>query len=162
MRKKAILISICLFLLIAFIVAVIVLLPCEHEWISATCTIAKTCSKCQEIEGEPLGHSWEEAACEIPKTCARCSKTEGEPLGHRWKKATCQTPKKCSACSKTEGSVSRHSYVWDPSYAGGHNVCAYCNEPEPNIWCSSCGWSLFITGVGIDGIICPECGNRVL
>ena len=29
---------------------------CKHEWIPADCTTPKTCSKCGETEGEPLGH----------------------------------------------------------------------------------------------------------
>ncbi|MDY4486575.1 MAG: hypothetical protein SPE18_00775 [Candidatus Limivicinus sp.] len=35
---------------------------CEHEWVDATCTEPKTCSKCGETEGEPAGHTegkWE-------------------------------------------------------------------------------------------------------
>ena len=186
MRRKRILISILLLALI--MIAVILLLPCDHQWIDATCTSARICSECQEIEGEPLGHIWLEATCEAPitcsrcqntdgeplghiwleatcetpSTCSRCQKTEGEPLGHRWKEATCQTPKKCSVCGKTRGSVSGHSYEWDPLFCAGHNVCIHCDEPEPNIWCPNCDWSLFITGVGINGIICPDCGTRVL
>lgn len=30
---------------------------CKHEWVDATCTAPKTCSKCQETEGEALGHT---------------------------------------------------------------------------------------------------------
>lgn len=61
---------------------------CSHEWIDATCTAPKTCSKCEKTEGESLGHSWEEATCTEPKTCSRCGLTEGEALGHtpgEWK-----------------------------------------------------------------------------
>ncbi len=55
---------------------------CKHEWNEATCTEPKTCSKCGETEGEPLGHRWEDATCTTPKTCAVCGETEGKPLGH--------------------------------------------------------------------------------
>ena len=36
-----------------------------------------------------------------------------------------------------------------------------CND-YPNVVCSNCGWGVFVTGVGIDGITCPECGTRCL
>ena len=34
---------------------------CKHEWKEATCTTPRTCTKCGETEGEPLGHDavWE-------------------------------------------------------------------------------------------------------
>lgn len=53
---------------------------CEHEWVDANCTAAKTCSKCAEAEGEELGHIWEDATRESPKTCSRCGETEGDRL----------------------------------------------------------------------------------
>lgn len=34
-----------------------------HKWASATCTTAKMCSVCQEIDGEPLGHQKENGKC---------------------------------------------------------------------------------------------------
>ncbi len=30
---------------------------CDHEWLAATCTTAKTCRLCEETEGTPLGHT---------------------------------------------------------------------------------------------------------
>lgn len=54
----------------------------QHEWVEATCTEPKTCSKCGETEGEALGHDWIEASCASPKTCSRCGETEGETLAH--------------------------------------------------------------------------------
>ena len=29
-----------------------------------------------------MGHSWQNASCTEPKTCTRCGQTEGNPLGH--------------------------------------------------------------------------------
>ena len=29
-------------------------------------------------------HTWEDATCTTPKTCSKCGETEGEPLGHKW------------------------------------------------------------------------------
>ena len=58
------------------------LLPCDHEWEAATCIQPKTCSLCDEIEGEALGHTegdWEiesadsvEATAEYVKSCTYC------------------------------------------------------------------------------------------
>lgn len=55
---------------------------CEHEWNEATCTEPRTCSLCQEVEGEPLGHKWSNATCTAPKTCDTCGITEGKKLPH--------------------------------------------------------------------------------
>lgn len=53
-------------ILVAILVYVMCLLlagcACKHDWVEATCTEPKTCSKCGETEGEPLGHTpgeWE-------------------------------------------------------------------------------------------------------
>ena len=51
-----------------------------HNWIDATCTVAKTCSICGAVEGEPIGHDWISATYDDPKTCSICGETEGEPL----------------------------------------------------------------------------------
>lgn len=90
----------------ALIMVLILLLAacgCDHEWQAATCTTAKTCQLCGEVEGEALGHTWQEAACETPKTCSTCKITEGEPLDHDWQDATTDAPKTCSLCKLTEG-----------------------------------------------------------
>ena len=63
---------------------------CAHEWTEADCLTAKTCAKCGEAEGEPLGHDYTPATCTAPETCSRCALTRGEPLGHtygRWELA---------------------------------------------------------------------------
>lgn len=41
----------------------------EHNWSKATCTEPKTCSICNETEGESLGHSY------VENKCKRCSST---------------------------------------------------------------------------------------
>ena len=76
---------------------------CDHEWQAASCTTAKTCPVCGEIEGEALGHAWQEASCTTAKTCSTCHITEGEALGHDWQEATTEAPKTCSRCKLTEG-----------------------------------------------------------
>lgn len=55
---------------------------CKHEWNDATCTTPKTCSLCNETEGEPLGHEFEEATCILPEVCSICNAENGEALGH--------------------------------------------------------------------------------
>ena len=75
----------------------------EHTFSEATCTTPKTCTECNEIEGEALGHNWVEASCDNPKTCSVCNLTEGETLEHSWIEATTEAPKTCDLCGLTEG-----------------------------------------------------------
>ena len=51
MKKLALLVLVCTLLLLSGC-------GCEHEWKEATCTAPKTCTLCQEVEGEALGHTW--------------------------------------------------------------------------------------------------------
>lgn len=89
------------------------LFGCRHEWVDATCTAPKTCIKCEEAEGEPLGHSWKGPTCVEPKTCTVCNVTEGNPVMHNWKPATCEEPKTCADCQATEGEPNGHTYPAD-------------------------------------------------
>ena len=75
----------------------------EHTFAEATCTTPKTCTECNEIEGEPLGHSWLEATCTASKTCEICNLTEGNPLEHTWLEATTEAPETCDSCGLTQG-----------------------------------------------------------
>lgn len=36
---------------------------CSHVWVAATCTEAKTCSKCNETQGSALGHTTDSGIC---------------------------------------------------------------------------------------------------
>lgn len=82
---------------------------CEHQWTEATCTTPKTCSLCDETEGESLGHNWIPATCEAPETCSRCDEVRGTPINHTWIDATCVEAKKCSTCQKNEGQPLGHN-----------------------------------------------------
>lgn len=73
-----------LFLLLLIFTCALTACGCNHDWVEASCETPKTCSLCEEVEGEPLGHSWVEATCEEPRTCAVCALTEGEALDHSW------------------------------------------------------------------------------
>lgn len=75
----------------------------QHEWISATCEIAKTCATCGITEGSSLEHEWVEASCELPKMCFLCGLTEGVENGHNWIEKDLLHKKHCSICNMTEG-----------------------------------------------------------
>ena len=77
---------------------------CKHEWKNATCTKPKTCTKCNETEGEPLGHAWIDATCTEAKTCSRCGLTEGEPLGHQVSEWAVTTEPTCTTKGARTGS----------------------------------------------------------
>ena len=76
---------------------------CKHDWVEATCSEPKHCSKCGKTEGFALQHRWDEATCTAPKTCSLCGATEGEPKSHAWKERTMTEPKTCTECGLTEG-----------------------------------------------------------
>ena len=120
------------YLLLTFVILFLCMLTgcgCAHEWAEATCTTAKTCSKCGETEGEALGHQWESATCIAPETCTACGETKGEALGHQWESATCIAPETCTACGETKGEVLAHTFgEWQ-----------IVNETEMEHICETCG-----------------------
>lgn len=101
---------------------------CEHEWAEATCTEPKTCTLCEETEGEALGHVWMAATCEKAKTCETCGTTEGTAKGHSWVDATCTEAKTCSACKKTEGEALGHN--WQDATTENPKTCQTCKLTE--------------------------------
>ena len=135
MKKK-------LIVLAMFLALVLVLTgcACKHEWVEATCTVAKTCSKCEEVEGEALGHTWVDATCEAPKTCSVCGETEGEALGHTWVDADCVTPKTCSVCAATEGEALGHT--WVDATCEAPKTCSVCAATEGEALPHSIGWAV--------------------
>lgn len=36
------------------------------------------------------------------------------------------------------------------------------DEDMPNVWCPDCGYGFFVTGVGTDGLTCPQCGTNFI
>lgn len=98
MKKRLMIVA-----MLALMVMLLAACGCKHEWQEASCTVAKTCQLCGEVEGEALGHDWQEATCLTAKTCAVCQLTEGEALGHDWQEATTEAPKTCANCRLTEG-----------------------------------------------------------
>lgn len=95
--------------LVAVAVVVMIALAsiCNHEWVDATCTQSRTCTKCGETEGEPLGHDWQEATCTEPKVCVHCGETEGEALGHDVDSWETTVEPTCSETGAREGICTR-------------------------------------------------------
>lgn len=100
----------------------------NHEWLEATCTVPKTCSKCGETEGDVAEHIWTEATCTAPKTCSGCGEIEGEALSHEWIEATCSAPKTCSLCGETEGEALEHT-LSEANYQQPA-TCSVCGTTE--------------------------------
>ena len=78
-------------LLVVLMLALCACGACKHEWADATCTAPKTCAKCGETEGEPLGHDAGEASYWSAAVCSRCGEEVGgklepefEKLGFDW------------------------------------------------------------------------------
>ena len=109
---------------------------CKHEWEPASCIKPKTCSLCQETEGELAAHTWVDASCSAPKTCSVCKATEGEALPHTWVEATCSAPKTCSVCKITEGDALPHT--WVDATCTAPKTCSVCQTTEgealPHTW----------------------------
>ena len=144
-----------LFLFLLALICTLTACGCKHEWQEATCETPKTCTLCQETEGEPLRHSWVDATCEEPKTCSNCALTEGEALGHNWVDATCEAPKTCTNCAMTEGEALGHQ--WNNADCQVEKVCTVCsfasgkNGPHMNI--------KSMLGMGDGATIQCECGQ---
>ena len=69
---------------------------CDHSWVSATCTAAKTCNKCGKTVGSPLGHRGGVATCTELGVCTMCKKAYGELADHVMVGGV------CSECGYTE------------------------------------------------------------
>ena len=136
MSKKTI---ISLFVTLTLLIALCLMLGgcgCKHQWEPASCINPKTCSLCQETEGEIVAHTWADASCSAPKTCSVCKATEGEALPHTWVEATCSAPKTCSVCKATEGEAMPHT--WVDATCSAPKTCSVCQATEgealPHTW----------------------------
>ena len=152
--KKVSLLIFALILLLVFVACQPTEEACTHEWTAATCTAAKTCTKCNATEGEAAGHDWAAATCTAPKTCKTCNETEGAPLGHtevtlEAKAPTCTATgltegKKCSVCNtvtKAQTTVAKlpHAEVQHEAQA------ATCTEGgwDAYVTCENCEYTTF-------------------
>lgn len=129
-------------LMIVILAFVLASCGCKHEWQDATCETPKTCTLCQETEGEPLGHSWQEATCDAPRTCSGCALTEGEALGHSWVDGDCLTPKICAVCQATEGEPQGHRFShWQEADTTMTRSCTVCQMQETE----ALDWNVLLT-----------------
>jgi len=55
-----------------------------HDWIEANCFDPKTCSDCNETQGNPLKHDWKDANYQEPQVCVICGEISGEVLSPEW------------------------------------------------------------------------------
>ena len=103
------------------------------------------------------GHDWLAATCTAPKTCSRCGITQGEMLPHTGGKATCKEPARCEKCDNLYGKIDRNTHpddatdVWNvedwQDNAGHHSKWSCCGQPkypyEYHKWedgiCTVCG-----------------------
>lgn len=74
-----------------------------HDWVDATCTTPKTCSRCDATEGTALGHDfadvWSSDASGHWHACSRCDVKDGEATHTPDREAATETdPIKCSEC----------------------------------------------------------------
>ena len=117
----------------------------SHTWTAATCTMPKTCSLCNAVEGEAMGHSggvWIEL---ITPTCAQggmkaricdtCSETEIvtlDPLGHSYSAVV--TAPSCTVDGFTTYTCSTcgDSYTDNPITAGGHKFGTWTQTQAPS------------------------------
>ena len=112
-----------------------------HNYISATCTVAKTCTVCNKKVGSALGHTYDDG-CDA--YCNRCNSKRSDI--HNYISATCIAPKTCTDCGKKIGSALGH--IYDDECDAYCNRCnskrsdyhdyaaATCTEPKT---CMSCG-----------------------
>ena len=76
---------------------------CEHNWVDATCTAAKTCSKCGTTEGTPSGHTpGAEATCTEAQVCTVCNAVLVAAKGHTPGEddGDCTTAISCTVCGQ--------------------------------------------------------------
>lgn len=126
MKKKLLILS-----LLILCLCVLAGCECKHEWVEADCLTAKTCTKCEAVEGDPLGHDFAPATCQAPETCTRCGLTQGESLGHEFAPATCQAPETCSRCGEVRGETLPHTYSdWVLGDTDMTRACVNCGTQE--------------------------------
>ena len=100
---------------------------CRHDWIEASCTQPKTCTKCGASEGEAVAHEFSEPSCEQAATCAGCGLSEGEPLEHNFTGATYWDKGICTMCG-AEGDVLEPGF--EKAGFSCYNASELLNSPD--------------------------------
>lgn len=104
---------------------------CEHEWAEASCLTPKTCTLCEQTEGEATGHAWQPADCINPETCSHCGEQRGAALGHEWQAATCENDEVCTLCQEVNTLAFGHSFgTWEGSDEAFMHICQTCGKEE--------------------------------
>ncbi|MBR3767406.1 MAG: hypothetical protein IKL10_04090, partial [Clostridia bacterium] len=121
----------------------------DHDWTDASCTVAKTCSVCGEVDGEPLGHTGGEPTCTISAICDVCGEEYLDKDNHlefEWKDVppSCTlngySAEHCIACNyfKTESMIPGDDATGH-SFGDAETVPPTCTEPGYDIRvCSTC------------------------
>ena len=91
------------------------------------------CSVCKQGKGAPLGHNWVEASCTMAKHCSRCMLTQGEPIGHVWTvvesiKPSCSEGREVSRCVCGEESIVTTPSILGFHYCDSNGYCSVCNN----------------------------------
>ena len=79
----------------------------QHSWSNATCTSPSTCV-CGKTYGNALGHNWVDATCLVAKYCATCKITSGNALGHSYLSGTCSS---CGSVDPNYSSTDSHKHI---------------------------------------------------
>ena len=94
-----------------------------HDWVDATCTAPKTCSRCDATEGNALGHDfakvWSSDADGHWHACSRCDAKDGEAAHTPGAAATETTPQKCTECD----------YIITPALGHTHHMTPVAAKP---------------------------------
>ncbi len=157
--KKKLVIAVFAALLAIFVLGC----KCEHEWVEADCLTPKTCSKCEETEGEALGHDWIAATCKEPETCDRCGETQGDVTDHNWQAATCEAPETCELCGDTKGEALGHT--WQDATCTAPKTCSVCNGTEGEALGHTAGEKQIEADIeamtATETVNCDVCGEQI-
>ncbi len=76
----------------------------------------------------------------------------------------------CDACSvKVYCSLCGADITYRGGISIGDGTVVYCEDcwetvywEQPNVTCPHCGYAFFTSGVGVDGLDCPQCGKSFM
>lgn len=68
----------------------------------------------------------------------------------------------CEDCSKLPKVYCKECGADITGQHSFNGLCGKCWSSHPNVYCPNCGYGMFVTGVGTDGLYCPKCGHNWL
>ncbi len=89
--------------------------------------------------------------------CMQCGAPMVEEEGKVYDGARCED---CHICDRCGVEIAQ----WEYQQAGGY-LCENCFQYEnevPNVICPGCGKEYFVTGVGVEGMYCGQCGYEIV